>query len=57
VLVASSDKIRSELGWTPQFADLEMIVASAWEWHRKNPNGYEQLTSDAQPERTPAPAV
>lgn len=40
ILVASSDKIRRELGWTPRYADLESIVASAWEWHRQRPNGY-----------------
>jgi UDP-glucose 4-epimerase len=41
VLVASSAKIRKELRWTPQFSDLERIVRSAWEWHRRNPQGYE----------------
>ena len=35
VLVASSEKIKRELGWKPQFADLDAIVASAWEWHQK----------------------
>ena len=40
VLVASSDKIRRELGWHPKFPDLENIIASAWEWHRRNPHGY-----------------
>jgi UDP-glucose 4-epimerase len=35
VLVASSEKIKRELGWTPQFAELDTIVASAWEWHLK----------------------
>ena len=35
VLVAGSDKIKQELGWAPQFADLDTIVASAWEWHQK----------------------
>ncbi len=39
-LVASSEKIRRELGWTPQHSDLTDIVASAWEWHRTHPNGY-----------------
>jgi len=42
VLVASSDKIRRELGWQPRYPDLEQIVASAWEWRRKHPNGYEE---------------
>ncbi len=32
VLVASSAKIRSELGWTPQRSGLDDIVASAWQW-------------------------
>lgn len=40
VLVASSENIRRELGWTPKFGSLESIVQSAWEWHRAHPNGY-----------------
>ena len=32
VLIAGSDKIKRELGWQPQFQDLEVIVASAWRW-------------------------
>ena len=35
VLVASSEKIKAELGWTPQRAELDDIVASAWAWHQK----------------------
>ena len=35
VLVASAEKIRRELGWKPRFAELDEIVASAWEWHQK----------------------
>lgn len=34
VLIASSEKIGQELGWKPQFAELDDIVASAWEWHQ-----------------------
>ncbi len=41
-LVAGSDKIRRELGWTPRYADLKMIVQSAWDWHRAHPDGYEE---------------
>ncbi len=40
VLVASSDKIKRELRWQPQFASLESIVGSAWEWRRAHPEGY-----------------
>ena len=32
-LVASSEKIRQELGWSPRYSSLEDILASAWEWH------------------------
>jgi UDP-glucose 4-epimerase len=35
VLVASSEKIKAELGWKPEFAELDAIVASAWEWHQQ----------------------
>jgi len=35
VLVASSEKIKSELGWSPKFAELDAIIASAWEWHQR----------------------
>ena len=40
VLVASADKIKTELGWQPKFADLERIVRSAWEWRKAHPYGY-----------------
>jgi UDP-glucose 4-epimerase len=35
VLVASSEKIKRELGWVPKFGELDAIVASAWEWHQQ----------------------
>jgi UDP-glucose 4-epimerase len=35
VLVASSEKIKTELGWRPKFAELDQIIASAWEWHQR----------------------
>lgn len=31
-LVASSDKIRRKLNWTPVFEDMETIVDTAWNW-------------------------
>lgn len=30
-LVASSEKAKAELGWTPQYPEIEQIIASAWE--------------------------
>jgi len=41
VLIASSEKIQRELGWRPRMPALEEIVASAWEWHRRRPHGYD----------------
>lgn len=40
VLIASSEKARRVLGWTPKFDDVEKIIADAWTWHRTHPNGY-----------------
>jgi UDP-glucose 4-epimerase len=39
-LIASSEKIKNELGWRPQFQSLDEIIKSAWSWHQKFPNGY-----------------
>ena len=39
-LVASAAKAVRELGWKPQYPSLEQIVATAWAWHSKHPNGY-----------------
>ncbi len=39
-LVASSAKIKRELGWNPEYPDLGTIVDTAWQWHRKHPKGY-----------------
>jgi UDP-glucose 4-epimerase len=39
-LVAASEKIRRELGWRPQYADIEGIIESAWQWHSRHPQGY-----------------
>jgi UDP-glucose 4-epimerase len=39
-LVAAADKAVRELGWKPKFPKLEDIVATAWAWHTKNPDGY-----------------
>ena len=36
VLVASSDRIRAELGWVPEKPGLELMVGDAWEWLQRN---------------------
>jgi UDP-glucose 4-epimerase len=39
-LVASSEKIKRELGWQPVHDDLHEILSSAWQWHQSHPQGY-----------------
>jgi UDP-glucose 4-epimerase len=39
-LIASSERIKNELGWRPQFQSLDAIIESAWKWHQKFPHGY-----------------
>jgi UDP-glucose-4-epimerase GalE len=39
-LVANADKIRRELGWSPQYTELRPIIETAWKWHKSHPNGY-----------------
>lgn len=40
VLIASSDKAKTILGWKPEFDSLEKIIQDAWNWHSNNPKGY-----------------
>ena len=40
-LYADSAKAQRELGWTVKFPDIDAIVATAWNWHRTHPNGFE----------------
>lgn len=40
ILVASSARAMSELGWRPRHAALEEMIGSAWEWRRAHPAGY-----------------
>ena len=41
-LVASSEKAKTILGWKPVHDSLEEIIASAWNWHKNHPNGYDE---------------
>lgn len=41
VLVADSEKIGRELGWETDYNNLEAIIQTAWNWHRRHPMGYE----------------
>jgi UDP-glucose 4-epimerase len=41
ILVASSEKIKDELGWKPRHDNLHEIITSAWAWHKWHPKGYQ----------------
>ena len=41
-LVASSEKIKRDLGWKPEHDNLREIVSSAWQWHQSHPHGYQE---------------
>lgn len=55
ILVASSERIMKELGWQPQRAELETIIADAWRWHQVNPHGYGGQRLDGRRERGELP--
>ena len=40
-LVADSTRLQKELGWKPQFSDLDTIITSAFKWHSSRPKGYQ----------------
>jgi UDP-glucose 4-epimerase len=40
-LFANAEKIRRELGWSARYTDIDRIVATAWNWFQKYPDGYE----------------
>lgn len=42
-LIASSEKARTVLGWKPEHADLEEIIADAWRWHKAHPQGFQTI--------------
>ena len=39
-LVASCERIKAELGWQPQYPDIETIIDHAWRWREAHPHGY-----------------
>jgi UDP-glucose 4-epimerase len=45
-LVASSERIRAELGWEPE-KDLETMIADAWAWRQAHPDGYGSSAASA----------
>ncbi|BDR69269.1 UDP-glucose 4-epimerase GalE [Clostridium tetani] len=40
VLIASSEKAKTQLGWHPKYNSLQKIIETAWKWHKNNPDGY-----------------
>jgi UDP-glucose 4-epimerase len=42
ILIAGADRVMSDLGWQPRHSELDVIIESAWRWHRAHPHGYEE---------------
>ena len=42
VLIATSEKAQTVLGWKPKYNDLETIIRTAWNWHQSHPTGYNE---------------
>jgi UDP-glucose 4-epimerase len=47
VLVAASDRIRRDVGWTPRYTELDDIVRTALAWREAHPGGYAGRTASA----------
>ena len=45
VLFASSDRLKRELGWKPEFEEIDTIVETAWRWRDSHPDGYRDRAS------------
>ncbi|HBI1903801.1 TPA: UDP-glucose 4-epimerase, partial [Enterococcus faecalis] len=41
-LIASSEKAKRVLGWQPEVTEVKDIIATAWQWHVKYPQGYNE---------------
>lgn len=39
-LVAEPSKLKTQLGWAPQYTNIEETIATAWDWHQAHPQGY-----------------
>lgn len=39
-LVAEPTKLKTQLGWTPEYTDIKDTIATAWAWHQAHPDGY-----------------
>ncbi|MBL8134719.1 MAG: UDP-glucose 4-epimerase GalE [Anaerolineae bacterium] len=39
-LIADSAAIQREMGWRPQYVELQQIIETAWHWHSAHPRGY-----------------
>jgi len=40
ILFANARKIHTELGWSAKYTEIDQIVATAWNWHEKHPDGW-----------------
>ena len=40
-LITSSEKAKKILGWKPRYTNVEQVIGTAWTWHQKHPEGYQ----------------
>jgi len=50
-LVASPEKLVTQLGWKPQYTKIRDTIITAWKWHQSHPRGY--ATGAGAPTREP----
>ena len=43
-LVANSSQAQTVLKWKPKYTKIDEIVATAWNWHKSHPHGYDKHT-------------
>ncbi len=41
-LYANSEKAKKELNWKIKYTNVEDIIATAWQWHKNNPDGFKE---------------
>ncbi len=41
ILIASTIRIRNALNWKPKHSEINNIIQTAWDWHKRHPEGYE----------------
>ena len=41
IIMESVIEARKVLGWKPKHENVDDVIATAWNWHKSHPKGYE----------------